>query len=144
MTKKNIQKLLKSEAPEPAASRLWRPWPHRSRWRTRRSCRPLKWWRAAGTHRRQHRCLAKACHGAMGTWPTYGHPMAILWDPRFHLKWSDFLVGFFGNPTLERGTPILKNLMVTLRMSPGLQNPRLPGTIWDVGRELGPANGVFN
>ena len=70
--------------------------------------------------------------------------MAILWDPRFHLKWSDFLVGFFGNPTLERGTPILKNLMVTQRMSPGLQNPRLPGTIWDVGRELGQANGVFN
>ena len=52
-----------TEAPRPAASRLWRPSPHRSRWRTRRSCRPPKWWRAARTHRRQHRCLG---HMAMG------------------------------------------------------------------------------
>ena len=83
----------------------------------------------------------------MGTWPTYGHPMAILWPSYGHPmgpKVSPEMVGFFGNPTLERGTPILKNLMVTQRMSPGLQNPRLPGTIWDVGRELGQANGVFN
>ena len=75
-------------------------------------------------------------------WPSYGHPMGPKVSPEM-VAWI-FLVGFFGNPTLERGTPILKNLMVTQRMSPGLQNPRLPGTIWDVGRELGQANGVFN
>lgn len=78
--------------------------------------------------------LTGASIDAWGTWP-WGHSMPwghgdMAMDPMGAPKVSPKIGRFWRrNPMLKRGTPILRNPMMTWqRISPGLQNPRLPGT----------------